>query len=267
MSDQLGVPAKSRNDFAGVNNFKAVCIRYTMKNNLTVHRTDERMYFLQKLLSGAKFERDVHVFAPNVALDDEKLAEVANGGLVICGKCADVVRNSAKKRGIDVFEMMRDEKFLAVNSRLTAEGALMLMLEHSLLSISDAHVLVMGFGRMGAAVVNLLGKLGVRMSVATNGSSRPAYAFAQSVIPLENFDFAPYDVIINTVPYPIVKDAELLTMRETAVYIDLASSPAVNLEYAKYLGLDADIYPALPAKVCPLGAAVAMKDYISEVTK
>lgn len=238
-----------------------------MKNNLTVLRTDERMYFLQKLLADASFDRDTHVFAPNVALDEDKLSEVADGGLVICGKCSDVVRNSAKSRGIDVFEIMRDEKFLAVNSRLTAEGALMIMLEHSLISISDANVLVLGFGRMGAAVVRLLNRLGVRVSVASNGSQRPAYAFAERVIPLEGFDFAPYDIIVNTVPHPIVKDAELLTARETTVYIDLASKPAINLEYAKYLGLDADIYPALPAKVCPLGAAVAMRDYISEVTK
>ena len=242
-------------------------IRYSMKNNLTVHRTDERMYFLQKLLSGESYGRDTHVFAPNVALDEEKLSEVADCGRVICGKCSDVVRNSASGRGIDVYEIMRDEKFLAVNSRLTAEGALMLMLEHSLISISDARVLVMGFGRMGAAVARLMNKLEISLDVATNGSSRPAYAFAERVVPLEGFDFAPYDVIINTVPYPIVKDSELLTMRETVVYIDLASSPAVNLEYAKYLGLDADIYPALPAKVCPLGAARAMRDYISEVTK
>lgn len=238
-----------------------------MKNNLTVLRTDERMYFLQKLLAGVKFARDTHVYAPNITLDEEKLASVADGGCVICGKCPDGVQISAQERGIDIFEIMQDEKFLAVNSRLTAEGALMLALEHLLISISDARVLVIGFGRMGAAVARLMNKLDSHLVIATNGSSRPAYAFAERVIPLEGFDFAPYDLIINTVPHPIVKDEELLSMRETAVYLDLASKPAINLEYAKYLGLDADIYPALPAKVCPLAAAIAMKDYISEVTK
>ncbi len=238
-----------------------------MKNNLTVHRTDERMYFLQKLLAGIAFDRDTHVYAPNVALDQAKLSEVADGGRVICGKCTDVVRNSAHERQISVCEIMRDERFLAVNSRLTAEGALMLILEHSLISISDAHVLVMGFGRMGAALTVLLHRLGVRLTLATDGASRPAGAFADRVIPLSGFDFAPYDIVINTVPAPIVTDSELLTMRETVVYLDLASTPAINLDYAKYLGLDADIYPALPAKVCPLAAAAAMKDYITEVTK
>ena len=35
----------------------------------------------------------------------------------------------------------------------------------------------------------------------------------------------------------------------------------------KYLGIDADIYPALPAKTCPYSAAKAMYDFISEVKK
>ncbi len=238
-----------------------------MKNNLTVIKTDERMYFLQKLLAGCAFDRDTHVYAPNIALDEEKLAKVADGGRVICGKCSDKVKDLARLRGIDVHCIMLDERFQAVNSRLTAEGALMLILERSLRSIRDSRVLIMGFGRMGAAVAKLLGDLSVNIAIATNSSSRPAFAFASDVLPLENFDFAPYDVIINTVPKPIVKDEELLTMREDAVYIDLASTPAINLEYARYLGLDAGIYPALPAKVCPLAAAVAMKDYISEVIK
>lgn len=238
-----------------------------MKTKPTVHRTDERMYFLQKLLADARFDRDVHIFAPNVALDEQKLADVADGGCVICGKCADVVRNAASERGVDVFCMSQDEKFLAVNSRLTAEGALMIVLERSLISVADASVLILGFGRMGAAVARLFDRLGSRLTIATGNASRPAHAFAERVIPLEGFDLSPYDVIINTVPAPIVKDAQLLSMREDAVYVDLASTPAINLKYAQYLGLNADIYPALPAKICPYSAAVAMRDYITEVTK
>ena len=162
---------------------------------------------------------------------------------------------------------MQDEKFQAVNSRLTAEGALMVMIEHSVKSIIDCNVLVLGFGRMGAAVAKLLGKLDISLDVATTSSLRPAYAFANNVLPMRDFDFAPYDIVINTVPLAVVNDADLTSMKKDAVYIDLASKPAVNLEYARYLGVDADIYPALPAKTCPYSAAKAMQEYISEVLK
>ena len=238
-----------------------------MKTNLTVATTDDRMFYLQRLLADVEFERDTHVYAPNILIDSEKLAKVRDGGCVVCGKYEAGLQNAAKERGIDIFDMMKNERFLAVNSRLTAEGALMLALEKLAISINDARAMILGFGRMGAAVARLLNRFDTYLTVATGSSLRPAYAFAKSVTPLENFDFSQQDLIINTVPQPIVSDAELLTMRTDAVYIDLASRPAINLDYAKYLGIDADIYPALPAKVCPLAAANAIRAYISEVIK
>ena len=116
-------------------------------------------------------------------------------------------------------------------------------------------------------MAKLLGKLDISLDVATTSSLRPAYAFANKVLPMRDFDFAPYDIVINTVPLAVVNDADLTSMKKDAVYIDLASKPAVNLEYARYLGVDADIYPALPAKTCPYSAAKAMQEYISEVLK
>ena len=55
-------------------------------------------------------------------------------------------------------------------------------------------------------------------------------------------------------------------MRHDVVYIDLASTPAADVKMLRTLGLDADVYPALPAKCAPESAALAMKDYILEVT-
>ena len=237
------------------------------KNNLTVHQSDERMFFLERLLMKTQFERPTHVFAPNVCVDVNTLADIEDGARIVLGKCTDEARALADSRDIKLYNIMQDEKFQAVNSRLTAEGALMVMIEHSVKSIFDCNVLVLGFGRMGAAVAKLLGKLDISLDIATTSSLRPAYAFANNVLPMRDFDFSPYDIVINTVPLAVVNDADLTSMRKDAVYIDLASKPAVNLEYAKYLGVDADIYPALPAKTCPYSAAKAMQEYISEVVK
>ena len=244
------------------------CIAYRMsKNNLTVHQSDERTFFLERLLSRTQFKNPTHIFAPNIAVTVDVLADIEDGATVVLGKCTDEAIALAESRDITLYNIMKNEKFQAVNSRLTAEGALMVMIERSVKSISESRVLVLGFGRMGAAVAKLLSKLDIRTDIATTSSLRPAYAFADRVIPMKKFDFKPYDIIINTVPLAVVNDAELTTMQKGAVYIDLASKPAINLEYAKYLGIDADIYPALPAKTCPYSAAKAMQEYISEVIK
>lgn len=125
---------------------------------------------------------------------------------------------------------------------------------------------MLGFGRTGAAVCRLFDKVGAAVDVATTASPRPAGAFARRVTSASSADISVYDVIVNTVPVKTISDDRAITMRHDVVYIDLASTPGVNLTMLKNLGLDAEIYPALPAKCSPESAAAAMKEYILEVT-
>lgn len=208
-----------------------------------------------------------HVFAPNVLVEARTLSKVEDGAQVFCGRVSDEASALANSRDITLCTYNDSERFQAINSRLTAEGALEIVIEHSKKSIADCYVLIMGFGRTGAAMAKILGKLDVAFDVVSTSSVRPAHAFAKHVLPMRDLDFEKYDVVINTIPSPVVSDKELMSMKDDCVYIDLASKSAINLDYAKYLGIDADIYPALPAKTCPVSAAKAMFDYIMEVKK
>lgn len=223
------------------------------------------MFYLKSMLKGVAFSKPTHVFAPNVLIESKTLSAVDDGAQVFCGRTTGEAEMLANSRDITLFSYNNSERFQAINSRLTAEGTLEVIIEHSKKSIADCYVLVMGFGRSGAAMAKLLGKLDVAFDVASTSSVRPAHAFAKNVLPMHDFDFSKYDVVINTAPSPLVSDKELMSMKEDCVYIDLASKSAINLDYARYLGIDADIYPALPAKTCPVSAAKAMFDYIMEV--
>lgn len=233
----------------------------------TIHQTDERTYYLSTMLKGKKFATPTHIFAPNVLVEARTLTQVEDGATLFCGRVLDEALHLANSRDITIYSYNSSERFQAINSRLTAEGCLKVIIEHSQKSIQDCYILIMGFGRTGAAVSKIISKLDVKHDIATTSSARPAHAFAKRIVPMREFDFSPYDVVINTVPSPIVSDKELMSMSKDAVYIDLASTCTINLDYARYLGIDADIYPALPAKTCPYSAALAMYDFIYEVTK
>lgn len=225
------------------------------------------MFFLRQELDFSPL-RDTHVFAPNVVLGSKDITEVKSGDVVIGGKADSEATAIFNSIDVKYFNMLEDEIFQARNARLTAEGTLNLILSHSFISLDRLKVLVIGFGRTGAATVSLLKDVGVlSITVATTASSRPALAFCNNVIPATDFNFAPYDVVINTVPQQIIDDKEILTFSPSAVYIDLASKPALSLNFAKYLGLDADIYPALPAKTATISAAEAIGDYVKGVLK
>jgi dipicolinate synthase subunit A len=230
-----------------------------------IHQTDERMYYLKELLRGVTPPATTHVFAPNIPLSAAELECVCEKNIVIGGRAGNEALALMNAQDITYFDLMENEEFQAVNARLTASGTLNVIIENSIYSFEDLYALIIGFGRTGAAVARLFAKLDIATDIATNSASRPAHAFAKRTVGSSNFDFTPYNAIINTVPHPIISDKDLMSMRGDAVYIDLASKPALNLDYAKYLGLNADIYPSLPAKACPLSAAKAMQKYISEV--
>ena len=83
--------------------------------NLTVHQSDERMFFLERLLRKTKFSKPTHVFAPNINVDAETVNALEEGALIFHGKCTDEAREAAKSRGITLHCFMKDEKFQAVN--------------------------------------------------------------------------------------------------------------------------------------------------------
>ena len=229
-----------------------------------VYETDERMFFLKRQLAGFRPVADTHIFAPNLLLSKERLEGVKEGDHLVCGRLeADALD---KGRGAIVHPILKNERFQAVNARLTAEGALGILIEHSMHSLWDMRVLVLGFGRTGAAMCRILDRLGVETDVATEGSPRPAGAFARRVTTASSANLGDYDAIVNTVPAKLISDERILGVRHDVVYIDLASTPGADIDRLKTLGLDADIYPALPAKCSPASAATAMRDYILEVT-
>lgn len=150
------------------------------KKNVIVHQTDERMFYLASMLKGASFVRHTHVFAPNVLIEAKTLTAVEDGANVFCGRCLNEAIELANSRDINLYKYNDSEVFQAINSRLTAEGTLKTMIEHSQKSIADCYVFVMGFGRTGAAVAKILAKLDIKFDIATT-SSRARHTPLQSV--------------------------------------------------------------------------------------
>jgi dipicolinate synthase subunit A len=232
-----------------------------------IHQTDARMFFLRQEL-GFSPKRTTHIFAPNILLTAKTIDQLTGGEVVIGGKADNEALALFNSLDVKYFNMLDDEIFQARNARLTAEGTLDIILSHSFLSLDRLKALVIGFGRTGSAVVKILRDVGIgRLTVATTSSLRPAMAFADNVIKAKDFDFTPYDIVINTAPQQIIDDKEVLTMSPNAIYIDLASKPALSLNFAKYLGIDAEIYPALPAKTAPISAGEAIAEYVRRVLK
>lgn len=227
---------------------------------------DDRMKYLKAELKQCHNEAGTkcYVFSPNVLMTQESVRGLEDGSVLIFGRIADDAIPLIETKALRAYCLLKDEEFAARNAILTAEAALAILIDRSKLALSELNVLIVGFGRIGAALANYLCRLGVRTTIATSASSRPARAFSDKVISTQNIDFSPYDVVVNTAPAIIATDQQVLSLKENSIFIELASNPSINLNFARYVGVDADIYPALPTKYSPISAARIIMDFIKE---
>jgi dipicolinate synthase subunit A len=149
------------------------------------------------------------------------------------------------------------------NSIPTAEGVLYHVIKNTDHTIHGARVVVFGFGRTGMTICRTFKALGALVCVAVYTASEYARASEMGVAPFwgtESFctHMAEADVIVNTVPAPILTPSELVHVRKQTYILDIASAPGGidcafaakrQLRVARVLGLPAQCAPYTAGKI------------------
>ena len=164
-----------------------------------------------------------------------------------------------------VYDYTIDEGFLYRNAELTAEGALGILLNDYEGAVMDARILVTGFGRIGKMLTRMLGALGADVTVAARKASDRALIrlYGMGAADYPDLRYGEYDIIINTVPAPVINAKAVDEMKEEVFLIDLASLPGgVDFERAQERGITAIHALSLPGKTAPLAAGAIIKDTI-----
>lgn len=162
-----------------------------------------------------------------------------------------------------IIDLWADEALLRENARLTAEGAVAAAMRASRRSLKDLPCAVIGWGRIGSALTELLVALGAKVTVisrtpahrnrALERGAEAAATEAMSIILKEKL------LIFSTPPAMVLDEAQLSKANRGALIIDLASPPyGVDLAAAWKLGLRAWREPGLPGRYCPDSAAEAL---------
>ena len=156
----------------------------------------------------------------------------------------------------------RREEYQIAIARLTAEGAIALLRPET--GLSGAHILLLGYGRIARLLARELQKAGALVTAAARSGEQRAWAEAESIeaLPLDALSGAldRFDVIIGTIPAPVLPRALLQQLPGGALIIDLASLPGgTDFAAAEELGLHAEHALALPGRCAPqtAGALIA----------
>ena len=182
---------------------------------------------------------------------------VGDGDLVVGYGLSDELCRRMISSGARIVDSLRDEEFLLENARLTAEAALGILLSLGERSLSDMRVGIVGYGRIGKALLPMLlyhgggasvytGRESVRLQLSSLGISALDYKEASS---------RDVDIFVNTAPSDVLCRSLACQGESRITVIELASGD--NFRGGASAGLEVRKYPYLPSRMFPMSAGEA----------
>lgn len=201
----------------------------------------------------------------------EAVIRAMHPGQILCGgRLTPQAMTMARQRELLVFDYFEREELAVKNAVPTAEGAIQIAMEELPTTIFGARVLVIGFGRIGKLLAHRLKGMGAKVTVSARNYRDLAWIEAYGYCS-EHTDqlqgwLCNYDLIINTVPAPVLGEAMLEDISPNCLVIDLASRPGgVDFESAAALGLKVIWALSLPGKVAPVTSGKIIRDTIYHI--
>ena len=159
------------------------------------------------------------------------------------------------------------EFFQQANAIPSAEGAIQLMMEQLPITLQNAEVLVIGFGRIGKALAVRLAALGARVTVSARKpadlSAIDALGLRSDVTGHYRHGLGSYDCIVNTAPAPVLPREAIAATRPDCFLLDLASQPGgIDFDACRALGRISRHALSLPGKVAPRTSGLIVRDTI-----
>ncbi len=124
-------------------------------------------------------------------------------------------------------DLLQDPAYLAENAAITAHCAVKRLLSNLPATVQGCSILVIGWGRIGKCLAQLLRDMGANVTVAarkeTDRAMLRALGYATENPAVLRFSLVRYRVIFNTVPAMLLSSHQLSHCRPDCIKIDLAS--------------------------------------------
>lgn len=201
-----------------------------------------------------------------VALDEEFCAAL-RGKTVFVGMADKLRAISPDYARLALYDYSASETFLLRNAQATAEGALAELIINDPRTVCGRRVLLTGCGRITRFLAPMLRGLGAEVSIAARSPRDGAWICSQGMTWL-TFGKAmrrvkDFDVIINTVPAPVIGQTWIDAAADHIIMMDLASLPGgIDLSACEKRGVKAWRALGLPGKYSPETAAEIIKDTV-----
>lgn len=201
----------------------------------------------------------------------EEILDAVEPESIVCGGRVDTQTEAlARRRHIQIADYYRREELVVKNAVATAEGAVGIIMQETPVTLWRSRVLVIGYGRVGKLLSHRLAGMGAAVTVSARSHGDKAWIEAMGCTAIDTRalqgKLEHFDVIVNTVPAPVLPEALLHEVRADALLVDLASKPGgMDFSAAARLGRRAVWALSLPGEVAPLSAGAIIKESIFNI--
>ena len=200
---------------------------------------------------------------------------VKNGcGLIVGGIVSREMQRLGEIEGIVIEDFYLSESLQRKNALASAEGALMISMEHTEKTVCGSKMLVCGFGRIGSRLASILTSLGADVIIAARSDAALCEASMCGYHSVRIGDdtaelsksASVCDVIFNTVPAVVFNETVLKEMKNKPLCIEIASSPGgIDVRAAREYAIPVIFAPSIPGRYAPISAGEYIFDTIKEI--
>ena len=191
--------------------------------------------------------------------------------MILAGQVKPAQTAKARELDLNLIDYFKREELTVANAAATAEGTVQVILEHLERSLLGSRCLVLGFGRIGKLLSHRLAAMGVRVTAAARRPESLAWAraYGYEAVDIGSLEphLAEFDVVVNTVPAPVLGETCLRRLEPECLCVDVASIRGIDAAAAENLGLTCVWARALPGKLMPKTAGAIIRDTVYIIIK
>lgn len=190
--------------------------------------------------------------------------------LLLAGKPGDLLVSLAKEAHIKLIDYYDSETVQVKNAVPTAEGALAIAMAELPITVHDAQCTVLGYGRIGQRLSEILQALGAHVTVAARSERDLSTAAVRgcAACSLHEFLLSPGrpDILFNTIPVPLISQEVLAKLPAYTCLIELASAPGgFDLAAIRQCANHYIRAVSLPGKVAPYTAGKILFESVEKI--
>ncbi len=189
-------------------------------------------------------------------IGDEQFKLLPSKATVYTGMAKPYLKTLCIKHQIELIELFDRDDVAIYNSIPTAEGAVMMAIQTTDITLHGSTCFVLGLGRTGMTLARTLKGLGAIVKVGVREDKHFARAHEMGFNPFMlqelSIQVLNVDLLFNTIPTMIVTAQVISNIPHRTVIIDLASKPGgTDFRFAEKRGIKALLAPGLPGIVAP----------------